>query len=89
MTTARQALELWCPFVRVHVPAGVINRVSSALRRIAEKARGSGNIADAEYIEEQGRDTHCVAHHCMAWRTLPIVDGQPVDRGYCGLAGRP
>jgi hypothetical protein len=102
--TEDQAKQLWCPFARVHVPAGVINRISSALRRIAKKARASGNISDAEYIEEQEADTRCIGSGCMAWREgrspLPIgyrIDAEgnrtvtkwSVEHGFCGLAGRP
>lgn len=81
MMTESQALERWCPFARVHVPAGLINRVAAAMRRIASKARLNGNIADAEYIEEQEADTHCIGSKCMAWRgssdTMDLPEGVP------------
>lgn len=78
--TESQAKQRWCPFVRVHVPAGLINRISSALRRIAHKARLSGNLLDAEYIEEQEADTHCIGSGCMAWRWF---DGVSDDGAAC------
>lgn len=86
--TEDHAKQLWRPFARVHVPAGLINRISGALRRIAQKARAQGNIADAEYIEEQEADTRCIASGCMAWQWEFKSDPLRPE-GFCGLARRP
>lgn len=94
LLTEQQARERWCPYARVHVPAGVINRVSAMLKRMAAKMRSEGrDLRDAEFIEEQQQDCNCIAAECMAWRWEEDIDRlREVDegpRGYCGAFGRP
>lgn len=85
--TEEEAKTKWCPFARVHVPAGMINRVSRALKRIAAKMRAEGHdLRDAEFIEEQEADTRCLGSECMAWRAPNEASR---TGGYCGLAGSP
>lgn len=84
-----EAKKLWCPFARVAVPSGHVNRIRTATKDMLAKP---GNERDREWHVQQERDTFCIGSACMAWRktynTSPVRE--PIeDGGYCGLAGPP
>ena len=85
LLTVEQAKTKWCPFVRVHVPSGLINRVSSTWKALMAKPGASEG--DKQWIADQEQDTHCIGDACMAWRHWGAL-GLSVS-GFCGLAGHP
>lgn len=86
MHTEEQALKLWCPMVRVHLPVNAVaNRVSDASLRISD-------ARDREYFNQQKEDCNCIASKCAMWRWdgYKPVNGGANDEahGHCGLAGK-
>ena len=77
-TTAYEAREKWCPFVRVSTIRLDRGGASTALavNRTPYESSGVHPL------------TRCIASDCMAWRW----DGtayDPHSHGYCGLADKP
>lgn len=66
----------WCPFVRA-----VLGDEPSCNCFI------SGEDADADEAADRRNPewARCIEHECAMWRYYP----DPIDDGYCGLAGKP
>ncbi len=96
--TEDQAREKWCPYARVFILTGDVNKPTRG-------AYGPMNrIGNEERITWQG-SSNCIASDCMMWRSTdneiksnpvgPVEDGYARDAsdyapaGYCGLAGKP
>ena len=74
LLTEEQAREKWCPEARV------------ALRH--HEPNSSQFWGTANYDEDEGRISFCIASDCMMWRWgEQVADGKDARHGYCGLAG--
>lgn len=96
LVTEEQAKEMWCPEARLAraTPGGDVPGGQTVFNRVQTRDENTGIPLSST----------CIASKCMFWRKVDQIgigprgekrdrdhDGRTrwVDRGYCGLAGKP
>jgi hypothetical protein len=83
MLTQEEAMEKWCPFVRLVLTNNDIMRPGTPTYNRTGEAEGPGF--------KLPKGAACIGSTCMAWRGYDFHKefGGTTQKGYCGLAGRP
>lgn len=74
--TEADAKTKWCPFARF-----------TSASNYPSSNRWKQSLPEGEPYALNPVPCRCIGSDCMAWRTERDING--VERGYCGLAGKP